>query len=215
VVVNIAQLRQEYRLRRLLESEALADPISQFQAWFEEAVAAELPEPNAMTLATVTATHTPAARMVLLKHVDQRGFVFFTNYRSRKGLELAINAGAALVFWWAELERQVRIEGTVNQISPSESDHYFQSRPLGSQWGAWASNQSQPIASYHALETALAQVQAQYPQPPIPRPVHWGGYCVKPNLLEFWQGRPNRLHDRLCYQWQDDIGAWKLTRLCP
>lgn len=215
MAIKIADLRQDYRLRRLLESEALADPIHQFQAWFEEAVKAELPEPNAMTLATITPENTPAARMVLLKHVDQRGFVFFTNYLSRKGQELAGNPHAALVFWWAELERQVRIEGVVSQITPEESDHYFQSRPIGSQWGAWASEQSQAIHSYATLETALEKIQAQYPHPPIPRPDHWGGYCLSPTLIEFWQGRPNRLHDRLCYHWQASAATWQMLRLSP
>ncbi len=215
MTVNIADLRQDYRRRRLLETDVLADPIAQFQAWFTEAVAAELPEPNAMTLATITPDNTPAARMVLLKHVDQRGFVFFSNYLSRKGQELECHPQAALVFWWAELERQVRIEGTVSQISPAESDGYFQSRPIGSQWGAWASAQSEVINDYATLEAALAEIQAKYPEPPIPRPEHWGGYCVKPDLIEFWQGRPNRLHDRLCYQWSDASGAWEMARLCP
>ncbi|WNC60456.1 pyridoxamine 5'-phosphate oxidase [Thermosynechococcus sp. QS41] len=211
-MTRIADLRRDYRRQRLLESEAAADPIQQFRLWFTEAVKAELPEPNAMTLATIGLDGMPAARVVLLKDVDDRGFVFFTNYRSRKGLELAAHPKAALVFWWAELERQVRIEGTVEQISAAESDAYFQSRPLGSRWGAWASQQSEVLESYAELEARLAAVEARYGEN-VPRPEHWGGYRVLPTLIEFWQGRPNRLHDRLCYRRQGD--HWQRVRLYP
>ncbi|WNC30055.1 pyridoxamine 5'-phosphate oxidase [Thermosynechococcus sp. PKX82] len=211
-MTRIADLRRDYRRQRLLESEAAADPIQQFRLWFTEAVKAELPEPNAMTLATIGLDGMPAARVVLLKDVDDRGFVFFTNYRSRKGLELAAHPKAALVFWWAELERQVRIEGTVEQISAAESDAYFQSRPLGSRWGAWASQQSEVLESYADLEARLAEVEARYGEN-VPRPEHWGGYRVLPTLIEFWQGRPNRLHDRLCYRRQGD--HWQRVRLYP
>ncbi|BCX12634.1 MAG: pyridoxine/pyridoxamine 5'-phosphate oxidase [Thermosynechococcus sp.] len=211
-MTSIADLRRDYRRQRLLESEAAEDPIEQFRLWFTEAVNAELPEPNAMTLATVGLDGMPAARLVLLKEVDDRGFVFFTNYRSRKGRELAAHPKAALVFWWAELERQVRIEGNVEQISAAESDAYFQSRPLGSRWGAWASQQSEVLESYAELEARLAAVEARYGEN-VPRPEHWGGYRVLPTLIEFWQGRPNRLHDRLCYRRQGD--HWQRVRLYP
>ncbi|HIK25862.1 MAG: pyridoxamine 5'-phosphate oxidase [Thermosynechococcus sp. Uc] len=211
-MTSIADLRRDYRRQRLLESEAAEDPIQQFRLWFTEAVNAELPEPNAMTLATLGLDGMPAARLVLLKEVDERGFVFFTNYRSRKGLELAAHPKAALVFWWAELERQVRIEGHVEQISAAESDAYFQSRPLGNRWGAWASQQSEILESYAELEARLAEVEARYGEN-VPRPEHWGGYRVLPTLIEFWQGRPNRLHDRLCYRRQGD--HWQRVRLYP
>lgn len=211
-MTSIADLRRDYRRQRLLESEAAEDPIEQFRLWFMDAVNAELPEPNAMTLATIGLDGMPAARLVLLKEVDDRGFVFFTNYRSRKGLELAAHPKAALVFWWAELERQVRIEGNVEQISAAESDAYFQSRPLGSRWGAWASQQSEILESYADLEARLAEVEARYGEN-VPRPEHWGGYRVLPTLIEFWQGRPNRLHDRLCYRRQGD--HWQRVRLYP
>lgn len=213
MTVTIADLRRDYRLQRLLETDVDPHPLVQFQAWFADAVRSQLPEPNAMTLATLGLDGMPAARMVLLKDVDEQGFVFFTNYRSRKGLELAQTPLAALVFWWAELERQVRIEGSVSPISSCQSDRYFQTRPLGSQWGAWASDQSQVLESYQRLEEKLEAVKATYGEANVPRPEHWGGYCLEPRLVEFWQGRPNRLHDRLCYTHRD--GKWQIQRLFP
>ncbi len=211
----IANLRKEYRLQALLETQVDPDPLQQFRCWLDQALAADLPEPNAMTLATVTATGKPAARMVLLKDFDQRGFVFFTNYQSRKGQELAQTPWGALVFWWAELERQVRLEGQVTQVSSQESDAYFQSRPLGSRLGAWASHQSQVLGDRAVLEQRLRDLEVEYQgQATIPRPPYWGGYRLQPTLIEFWQGRPNRLHDRLCYH-HSTSGGWLIERLSP
>ncbi|WP_299492259.1 pyridoxamine 5'-phosphate oxidase [Acaryochloris sp. IP29b_bin.137] len=209
----IADLRCDYRLKALLETEVNANPIQQFQLWFDQALQADLPEPNAMTLATVSADGRPSARIVLLKGVDPAGFVFYTNYQSRKGQELAATPWAALVFWWAELERQVRIEGRVSKVSDTETETYFDSRPRGSQLGAWASEQSQVICDRIVLEQRLQDLEQQYQDQSIPRPPHWGGYRLQPDLIEFWQGRPNRLHDRLCYQRQDQ--SWALQRLSP
>jgi len=211
--ITVADLRCDYRLQALLEAEVDANPVEQFQCWFAQASAAELPEPNAMTLATVTAEGKPAARMVLLKGFDQQGFVFYTNYLSRKGQDLSQTPWAALVFWWAELERQVRIEGSVAQISAQETDTYFYSRPRGSQLGAWASQQSQVIRDRTILEHRLQDLEQQYHDQPIPRPPYWGGYRLQPDLIEFWQGRPNRLHDRLCYRKEGE--QWKIERLSP
>jgi pyridoxamine 5'-phosphate oxidase len=212
--MSVADLRKEYTLHGLSEADALPDPIEQFRAWFDAAVAAQLPEPNAMTLATATADGRPSARIVLLKDVDARGFVFFTNYQSRKGSELAENPYAALIFYWAELERQVRIEGVVAQIDPDESEAYFQSRPRGSRLGAWASAQSTVIAGREELERRLDEVTAAYADRVLPRPPHWGGYRVTPDVIEFWQGRPSRLHDRLRYTRNAD-GGWVIERLSP
>lgn len=209
----ISDLRREYTLRGLSEDEVDPDPLRQFQLWFEQAVAAGLPEPNAMTLATADAAGRPSARVVLLKGFDRRGFVFFTNYQSRKGRELAANPFVALVFFWPELERQVRIEGQAAPITAAESDAYFASRPRGSQLGAWASAQSSVIADRAALEREVERLAQQFGAGPIPRPPHWGGYRVAPELIEFWQGRPNRLHDRLRYRRGGD--AWLLERLAP
>jgi pyridoxamine 5'-phosphate oxidase len=210
---SIADLRQDYRQQALLETEAHSDPMLQFRQWFDQALAADLIEPNAMTLATVDATGQPSARMVLLKGLESGGFDFFTNYNGRKGQELATNPKAALVFWWGELERQVRIEGTVSPITAAESDQYFHSRPIGSQLGAWASPQSQVIADRQVLETRLAEVKAQYEGKEIPRPPHWGGYRLTPHAIEFWQGRSNRLHDRLLYTRTGN--TWQQVRLAP
>lgn len=210
----IAQLRQEYSQQVLRETDVAADPIQQFSAWFQQAVAAQVPQPNAMTLATVSPAGLPSARIVLLNGLDERGFIFYTHYRSRKGQELAANPHAALVFLWHELERQVRIEGQVERVAAAVSDAYFQSRPRGSQLGAWASPQSQPIASREVLEAQLQAVSQQYADRPVPRPPDWGGYRVCPHTIEFWQGRPNRLHDRLRYR-QVDTPTWLLERLSP
>lgn len=211
--MTVADLRCDYRLQALLEAEVDANPIGQFQRWFAQALAAELPEPNAMTLATVTAEGKPAARMVLLKGFDQQGFVFYTNYLSRKGRDLSQTPWAALVFWWAELERQVRIEGQVTKVSAQETNDYFESRPRGSQLGAWASEQSRVIGDRTILEDRLQELEQHYQDQPIPRPPHWGGYRLYPHLIEFWQGRPNRLHDRLCYQKEGE--QWTIERLSP
>lgn len=212
--MNIADLRQNYTRAGLTEAFAAADPFQQFHTWFQQTLEAQLLEPNAMTLATTTADGKPTARMVLLKDFDARGFVFYTNYESLKGQQLNENPFAALVFWWAELERQIRIEGRVEKISNPESDAYFHSRPIGSQLGAWVSHQSQVIDSREVLETRQLDLEQQYRDREIPRPTHWGGFRVVPSVIEFWQGRPSRLHDRLRYTWQKD-GSWLRERLSP
>lgn len=212
---TIADLRREYARSRLDEQDLAADPFVMFATWFAQAVETAVPEPNAMTLATVGPNGTPSARIVLLKAADAAGFVFFTDYRSRKGAELAANPHAALVFYWHELERQVRIVGTASRISESESDAYYRTRPLGSRLGAWASEQSAVLPSRGALESRLAAVEARYPDAEVPRPPHWGGFRVTPAEVEFWQGRESRLHDRLRYRRADDADAWIVERLSP
>jgi len=210
--MNLASLRQEYMRAGLSESDADRDPMRQFERWFEEALAAKLPLPNAMTLATVSRDGAPAARVVLLKGVERGGFVFFTNYRSRKARELDALPKACLVFMWSDLERQVRITGTVEKVDTADSDAYFVTRPLGARHSAWASEQSAKVASRGVLESAMAEAKARYGDSP-PRPPHWGGYRLMPAELEFWQGRADRLHDRLLYT--RDAGAWKIERLAP
>jgi pyridoxamine 5'-phosphate oxidase len=210
---SLADIRTDYKLHSLDEADVAADPFVQFGKWWEDAVNSKIEEINAMTLATATADGIPSARIVLLKGFDERGFVFYTNYDSHKGRELAANNRAALVFFWKELERQVRIEGTVVKTSAEESKEYFDSRPAGSRIGALASPQSKIISNRAALDTKYSEMQAAYQHKEIPLPSYWGGYIVQPNLFEFWQGRSSRLHDRIQYQLTD--GAWKIARLAP
>jgi len=209
----IADLRKSYELAELVESAALDDPLPQFEQWLAEAIAAKVPEPNAMTLATVAHDLRPSTRIVLIKGLDVLGPVWFTNYQSRKGVEVAGNPYAALQFHWVEMERSVRIEGVVEKISPEESDAYYHSRPLGSRIGAWASPQSEVVASRSVLEANEAEFKAKFGDNP-PRPPHWGGYRLKPDSWQFWQGRRSRLHDRLRYTLQGD-GGWLRERLAP
>lgn len=210
---KVADLRQSYESSVLVEQSVSPNPVLQFQSWFEEAVAAQVLEPNAMTLATV-ADGKPSARIVLLKVFDERGFVFYTNFQSRKGQELEQTPTAALVFWWGQLERQVRIEGSVVRVPNTEADEYFQSRPKGSQLGAWVSHQSEVIENREVVERRLQDLTQEYEGRPIPRPDYWGGYRLTPHAFEFWQGRPNRLHDRLCYR-QNSSSNWQIERLSP
>ncbi len=212
-MADLASLRKNYTLAGLRERELAADPFRQFERWFQEAREAGVIEPNAMTLATATPDGAPSARTVLLKGFDARGFVFFTNYESRKGRELAANARACLVFPWLALERQVKIYGAVSRISREETAAYFASRPPGSQIGAWASPQSEVVAGREVLEAARRAAEERFTGQAIPPPPHWGGYRVEPTAIEFWQGRPDRLHDRLRYR--QEAGAWIIERLAP
>lgn len=210
--MDLANLRQEYMRAGLAEADAHPDPLQQFEHWFKDALAAELPLANAMTLATVSPAGEPDARIVLLKGVESGAFVFYTNYESRKGRQLAAKPQACLVFFWAQLERQVRVEGRVEKVSGSESEKYFLSRPVGARLSAHASAQSTVVADRIFLENALREQKAKLGEDP-PRPPHWGGYRVIPSQIEFWQGRENRLHDRLLYTAAQ--GAWKIERLAP
>jgi pyridoxamine 5'-phosphate oxidase len=210
--MSLGGLRREYLGQPLNERDAASDPFEQFARWFDEARAVEA-DPTAMTLATATAAGRPSARMVLLKGFDARGYVFYTNFESRKAGELDGTHRAALLFYWPAFERQVRVEGTVSRVDDAESDAYFVTRPLESRWSAHASPQSRPIDGRESLEAQVARVRAQYGDAP-PRPASWGGYRVVPDAFEFWQGRPNRLHDRLAYARADD-GTWHLQRLAP
>lgn len=211
--MDIAHLREEYRKARLDESDVHADPLEQFRRWFGEAQEAQLHEPNALALATATRDGQPNVRMVLLKEATAQGFVFFTDYRSVKGNELAENARAALCFWWAPLERQLRIHGSVKRVSAEESAAYFAQRPRGSRLGAWASAQSSVLESREALEAKHEALAAQYPDENVPLPPHWGGFRVSPDRYEFWQGRESRLHDRICYV--PSGSGWTIQRLSP
>lgn len=210
---TIADLRKEYSTGGLTEADAGTDPFALFHRWFDQAVAAEMSDPNAMILATCTPDGVPSARAVLLKALDARGFTFFTNYDSRKGHEMAANPRVALVFLWHQLERQVRIEGRVEVVSAAESDEYYVKRPLGSRLGAWASPQSAVIAGRAELEQAHAELMAKYPDGDPPRPPNWGGYRVLPEAIEFWQGRRSRLHDRIRFTLS--ASGWQRDRLAP
>ena len=212
--MEIANMRNEYAREELSEADMDADPIRQFAAWFQEALAAKLPDANAMTLATATPDGQPSARMVLLKAFDNSGFTFHTNYNSRKGRELTANPRAALLFFWPQFHRQVRIEGTVERVSAVESDEYFRSRPLGSQLGAWASRQSDVIRGREALEESVREITRRFADVEAPRPPFWGGFRVRPLSIEFWQGRPDRLHDRLRYR-RVPPDSWRIERLAP
>jgi pyridoxamine 5'-phosphate oxidase len=211
---SIADIRRDYQLQSLLENDIQKNPIDQFSIWWNQAIESQIDEVNAMTIATVDANHKPSARIVLLKDFDENGFVFFTNYNSKKGLDMLSNKNVALVFFWKELERQVRIEGTVEKVSEEVSDTYFNSRPEMSRIGAWASPQSTVIPSREILETNFQNYQTEFEKKEIERPQHWGGYIVKPELIEFWQGRSSRLHDRIVYG-VDGNNEWKINRLAP
>lgn len=210
---SVADLRKNYTRTGLEESDVSPNPIEQFRRWFDEALNTNLHEPNAMTLATVTREGKPSARIVLLKGYDERGFVFYTNYEGRKARELEENPSTALLFYWGELERQVRVEGRASRIPEKESDAYFASRPRGSQLGAWVSEQSRIIADRGELEEKLRSLEAEHEGREVPRPPFWGGYRVEPEAIEFWQGRENRLHDRLVYRRKN--GGWRIERLQP
>jgi pyridoxamine 5'-phosphate oxidase len=209
---SIAQLRKNYTFGQLSETDVPGNPLPLFKLWFDQAVRAECPEPNSMTLATADKAGNPSARIVLLKGADENGFSFFTNYESQKGKDLAVRPQAALLFHWHELERQVRIQGVVERVSAAESDEYFHSRPSASRIGAWASPQSLAIPNREFLDEAEKQFKAEFGDTP-PRPEHWGGYRLRPTEMEFWQGRPSRLHDRIHYKL--DGSTWQINRLAP
>lgn len=211
--INIEAIRTDYRLATLHKEEVDADPIIQFRTWFEQAVRAKVIEVNAMTLATVDQEGRPTARIVLLKDIEDDGFVFYTNYQSNKGLHIAANPHVSLVFFWADLQRQVRIDGEAIKVREQISVDYFHSRPLGSQLGAWASPQSRVITDRSILNENLKVVTEQYKKKSIPKPPHWGGYMVEPYAIEFWQGRTNRLHDRILYRKEGN--EWTINRLAP
>jgi pyridoxamine 5'-phosphate oxidase len=209
----ISDIRTDYKLRSLNESDVSVDPITQFANWWDEAVNSKIEEVNAMTLATVNNDGRPSARIVLLKGFDEKGFVFFTNYQSKKGKELEDNPHGAVVFFWRELERQVRIEGGIEKVSEEDSDAYYQSRPAGSRIGAWASPQSEVIDGRETLENNYRALEKKFDNKNIPRPGHWGGYILRPSMIEFWQGRSSRLHDRIQYSLKEN--GWVIERLAP
>jgi pyridoxamine 5'-phosphate oxidase len=211
---NLKDLRKEYSLAMLDEEHTNIDPILQFKKWFQEAMDAQIIEPYAMTISTVNSAHRPSSRVVLLRDVSEEGFSFYTNYLSRKGQDLAVNPFAAMNFFWPELERQVRIEGKIVPLEAGASDAYFASRPRGSQIGAWSSPQSEIIESRKVLEDAVEDYIKQFEGLDVVRPPHWGGYCLIPDYIEFWQGRESRLHDRICY-YQHSDGSWIRSRLAP
>jgi pyridoxamine 5'-phosphate oxidase len=211
---NLKELRKEYSLAMLDELHTNTDPILQFKKWFQEAMDAQIIEPYAMTISTVNSAHRPSSRVVLLRDVSEEGFSFYTNYLSRKGQDLAVNPFAAMNFFWPELERQVRIEGKIVPLEAGASDAYFASRPRGSQIGAWSSPQSEIIESRKVLEDAVENYIQQFDGKDVERPPHWGGYCLIPDYIEFWQGRESRLHDRICY-YQHSDGSWVRSRLAP
>jgi pyridoxamine 5'-phosphate oxidase len=211
---TIENLRQEYRAASLSEKDVAADPISQFAKWFSEALDGGIYEPNAMTLATSTNDGKPSARIMLLKGFDKTGFTFYTNYLSRKGKEIAKNPSACIVFFWPELERQVRIEGTLEKVSKEESEKYFHSRPKQSQLGAMASQQSQEVESREVVENTWNELMEKFKDKEVPKPAYWGGYLLKPQVVEFWQGRPGRLHDRVVFK-RSNKHSWKIVRLAP
>jgi pyridoxamine 5'-phosphate oxidase len=211
---DLQNLRQDYSAATLSEDAINSNPIKQFDIWFNEAIDAKLHEPNAMTLATATHDGRPSARIVLLKGFDNNGFVFYTNYLSRKGKEITKNPLGAINFFWGEMERQVRIEGTIEKLTKEQSDRYFHSRPKNSQLGAVASPQSQEIPNRELLETKMSQLEEEYADKDVPKPSYWGGYILKPRMVEFWQGRSSRLHDRILYK-KIDNRNWKKVRLAP
>lgn len=209
----ISSSRKEYELGELKPEEMETDPLVQFSKWMHEAIEAEVEEPHAMIVATANRAGDVSARVALLRNVDQHGFAFFTNYESHKGHDLAENPRAALVFYWAKMERQIRITGSITKISPAESDQYFRDRPRSHQLSAWVSHQSQPVADRHELNKKMREMEHRFLHHEVTRPEYWGGYHLMPDVVEFWQGRPNRLHDRLCYRHAD--GKWTLGRLSP
>jgi pyridoxamine 5'-phosphate oxidase len=212
--MSLADLRKDYSLAGLAEKDLARDPFRQFEKWFQEAEAARIPEPNAMVLATATREGRPSARTVLLKGVDGRGFVFYTNYESRKGRELEVTPRATLLFPWIALERQVIVEGSVTKVTREESEAYFHSRPLPSQLSAWVSQQSSIVSGRKVLDDGMKEVERKYAGQTVPLPPHWGGYRLKPEAVEFWQGRRSRLHDRLRYR-RNEAGEWVIERLAP
>jgi len=209
----VSNFRNEYISQGIQEADLKSNPIDQFEVWFNEAVTNKLNEPNVMHLSTVSAEGKPSGRVMLLKGFDERGFIFYTNYESRKANQLAVNRYAAMTFLWLELFKQVRIEGTVQEVPAAESDIYFNSRPRGSQIGAWVSSQSKPLADRKELDKKVAEFEKEFAGKPVPRPSNWGGYCLSPVLMEFWQGRANRLHDRIQYKLERDV--WTKQRLSP
>lgn len=214
MIDNIESLRREYSGVELSKSTVNPDPLKQFQAWFEEAVKADVPDPNAMVLSTVSADAKPSARVVLLRGLDEKGFTFYTNYGSRKSTEIHANSNAALVFFWHELDRQVRVEGEIEKGDDADSDRYFTSRPRRSQIAAWASDQSAVLSDRAELERRFHKIEVMYYGKPVPRPGNWGGLILRPRAFEFWQGRPNRLHDRILYTLTNE-NRWEISRLAP